>query len=310
MLQTSQTKGAATKGSSTHTVTMKVNPEVRNTMSKQSGSKQSYLPHALAEVVPGGLDGEEFQALCTSIKEEGLNHPIVLFEERILDGRERYRACIKVGVEPTFKDFKGKDPEAYVIANNLHRRQLNSMQKALVAARMCSRKENTLTQKAAAERCGVGVATVNLAVRLLDSKNTLLIKRSERGEASRGEIDELLYDRAATQQAQQRVSVAAAVASAEVDDEDLLGDVDTDETTGKTKTSGTVVDITDRLPTVGTKPSRAGKVAVETPASRVVQAFKGLTEAERKHFVDMAWAWLEPAIKAAGKPAKGKSKVA
>jgi len=47
----------------------------------------------------------------------------------ILDGRNRYRACLDAGVEPTFRPFCGDDPAAYVISANIHRRHLTAEQK-------------------------------------------------------------------------------------------------------------------------------------------------------------------------------------
>lgn len=232
-------------------------------------------PHALASLVPGEMSDEEFAALCTSIKEDGLQNPIVLFEGQILDGRHRYQACKQMDVKGTFVEYKGKDPAAFVLDNNLHRRQLNSMQKALVGARMHLRKELPLTQKDAAARVGVGVATVALAVRLLQSDNTPLIKRTERGDTTRGEIDEVLYDRSAAAQAETVPEMA--------DGED-------------DEAPGNVIEL-DKHPIAGKRARKGG--SAETPASRVLQAFKGLSERERISFCELAMPWLKPAYEKA-----------
>jgi ParB-like chromosome segregation protein Spo0J len=41
--------------------------------------------------------------LVASIKEIGLEHPIVTLDGKILDGRNRYAACLVAGVTPAFK---------------------------------------------------------------------------------------------------------------------------------------------------------------------------------------------------------------
>jgi ParB-like chromosome segregation protein Spo0J len=45
------------------------------------------------------LEGEEFDQLVTDIKAHGLHEPIVVYQDQILDGRNRYRACIAAGVD-------------------------------------------------------------------------------------------------------------------------------------------------------------------------------------------------------------------
>lgn len=249
-------------------------------------------PHALADTVPGEMTTEEFTALCTSVKADGLCNPIVLFEGKILDGRARYRACKETKTPVAAVTFSGDEKKAvaFVLDNNLHRRQLNSMQKAIVAARMPD-----ISQKDAAAAVGVGVATVNLAVRLLNSKNTPLIKRAEHGDATRAEIDEILFDRTASQQKVPVAPVGTGLATNllfgkdDSDDDDLIG---SDKKTAKTN----VV------------PIRASTKTIETDASKVVQAFKALDPIGRKSFCEMAWQWLEEPLTTIGKLPKPQAK--
>jgi ParB-like nuclease domain len=58
--------------------------------------------------------------LVKSILTNGLRDPIVIFEGRILDGRNRYEACLEAKVDPKFQQFTGKDPFAFVVDHNLH----------------------------------------------------------------------------------------------------------------------------------------------------------------------------------------------
>lgn len=91
--------------------------------------------HPLADAFPL-IEGADFEALCADVAARKLQHKIVLFDNMILDGRNRYRACLAVGIVPKFEAFKGKDPLAFVISENLRRRHLDTGQRAMVAAKL------------------------------------------------------------------------------------------------------------------------------------------------------------------------------
>lgn len=82
------------------------------------------------------LEGAELQSLADDIEQHGLQEPIMLFEGKILDGRNRYRACVMAGVDPQYVDWQGGNPLAFVISHNLHRRHLTTSQRAMVAAKL------------------------------------------------------------------------------------------------------------------------------------------------------------------------------
>jgi ParB-like chromosome segregation protein Spo0J len=90
-----------------------------------------YAFHELATVFPL-LEGGEYTALIDDIRRHGLLEPITLFEGKILDGRNRYRACLAAGVEPRFREILFGDyaeAAACVISANIHRRHLTAEQR-------------------------------------------------------------------------------------------------------------------------------------------------------------------------------------
>jgi hypothetical protein len=81
----------------------------------------------------------EFKGLVTSIRNFGLQDPIVLYQGMVLDGRNRFAACKLADVKPRFVDFneaKHGPPLEYVFAKNLHRRHLTVGQRAFLALEM------------------------------------------------------------------------------------------------------------------------------------------------------------------------------
>ena len=89
--------------------------------------------HPLANILPL-IEGPQFDELVVSIKERGQLDPIVIYEGAILDGRNRYRACLQAGVEPRTVEFNGAFPHLFVMDRNLHRRDLTPSQRALAIA--------------------------------------------------------------------------------------------------------------------------------------------------------------------------------
>jgi hypothetical protein len=88
--------------------------------------------HEVANIFPL-LRGEELASLVEDIRENGLIEPIWLYEEKILDGRNRYTACCEAGVEPVFRQYEGDDPIGFVISLNIERRDLSATVKAIAA---------------------------------------------------------------------------------------------------------------------------------------------------------------------------------
>ena len=93
-----------------------------------------YEFHEVANIFP--MMGEpEFSELKSDIAKNGLKLPIWLHEGKIVDGRNRYKACLEIGghVE-RFQEWDQKGSLVEFVASlNLHRRNLSQSQKAMAA---------------------------------------------------------------------------------------------------------------------------------------------------------------------------------
>ena len=92
-----------------------------------------YELHPLCTLFPR-MGGAEFDSLVADIKTNGLSQPITLHNGFILDGGNRYRACMEAGIEPRFVEFEGASVVSFVLSANLHRRHMTAGQQAAIVA--------------------------------------------------------------------------------------------------------------------------------------------------------------------------------
>lgn len=145
--------------------------------------------HPLANIFPM-LAADELRALADDIRVNGLSEAITLHEGMILDGRNRYAACLTVSVIPRFRDYDGDDPLSFVLSANLHRRHLDESQRAMVAARIATMDRgrpvenasiDAFTQPAAAAALSVSRPSVQRARVVLDHGTPELIAAVDHG---------------------------------------------------------------------------------------------------------------------------------
>ena len=107
--------------------------------------------HKYADLFPL-IVGEEFRNLVADIQANGLLEPIWLHNGLVIDGRNRYRACRELGIEPKTRNYTGKDPLSFVVSTNLIRRHLDVSQRAMLGARL----EPLYAEEAAERQAAVG----------------------------------------------------------------------------------------------------------------------------------------------------------
>lgn len=92
--------------------------------------------HIIANIFPL-MSSDELENLEESFRKNGYlrQYPILLFEGKILDGRNRYFLSQKLKITPFFENFEGSYEEAldFVWSSNHNRRHLSSVQRTLAA---------------------------------------------------------------------------------------------------------------------------------------------------------------------------------
>lgn len=165
--------------------------------------------HPVADIFPM-MSEREYSDLVEDIREHGLLHPVWLHRDgRIIDGRNRWRACVEAGVVPETRTFVGPDESLvpFVVSLNLHRRHLSESQRAMVAGRLARLplganqygSANLPTQSEAASLLNVSERSVRDAKRVQDDGVPELAAMVEAGELA--------------------VSTAAAIAGVEPDEQ-------------------------------------------------------------------------------------------
>jgi hypothetical protein len=99
-----------------------------------------FLINAIAALfpMPEGVVAE----MTEDIKKNGLQHPIEIYNNEIIDGRCRLEACKRAGVAPDYKEVVIEGGTAgvvaYIASANLARRHLTIQQRAAIAAELAT----------------------------------------------------------------------------------------------------------------------------------------------------------------------------
>ncbi len=150
--------------------------------------------HPVANAFPL-LVGHQFHELILDIRDHGLREPITLHPDgSILDGRNRYRACLMAKVEPKFIQWDEQGSEQdFVISKNLARRHMSESQRAMVAAKLADMPQGarsdlgpigTMSAAQAADALNVGERSVKRAKSVRKYGNEKLVKAVEAGQMS------------------------------------------------------------------------------------------------------------------------------
>ena len=103
---------------------------------------------------------EAYRDLLEAIKQRGLRKPIVLLDGMILDGRNRYKACVEAGIQPRFIEFDPEEsPWLFVWDENAERRHLAEGTKAAIWLKVEEKDEEWKAEKQRIEDAGSAALT-------------------------------------------------------------------------------------------------------------------------------------------------------
>jgi len=169
--------------------------------------------HYIAKLFPLMSD-PELDELAEDIKLNGQRDKIITYEGQILDGRNRYRACVKAGVKTETTEFPDRDPVAFVLSKNAHRRNLSSSQRAMVAAQLPGLKkgdvatqkggdsfETPISSEQAAKIMGVSRAHVGRAKKVMMDAPPDIIEAVKAGALSLGKAERKIRHKKTTEPA-------------------------------------------------------------------------------------------------------------
>jgi hypothetical protein len=280
----------------------------------------SYEQHPLGvSLAPGGMTPEEFDALKEDIAGRGLIYEIVLYENKVLDGWHRYRACVDTGTAIRTKEYTGNDPAGFVAACTVLRRRLSSLQRALVGARM--HQDHKVSQRDACKRFGISNAVLSMVLKALASKNAAIIKRIENeGDYTRGMLREDLSDAGIVHE---NYGKSADPADSDFDEEATTRTVPEDVVKTVASSVFTLADtvgsgaddeddlIGGPMPEKGKRPSHPERKPRKTAAQQAQEEFMDtwadLNDADRVTFLRMVWPTVRPVAEEHKLPGMGKA---
>jgi ParB-like chromosome segregation protein Spo0J len=168
----------------------------------RTGRVSPMLWHEYANLFPM-LEGVAFDELVEDVRAKGVQEPIVMFEGKVLDGRNRYRAAIEADKPYPIVQYEGDDALGFVVSLNLKRRHLTETQRAGLAAKIANMPHGgnrrsdqaanlpletpmrpPISQAEAARMMNVSERTVRLAAHVLDHGTPALVASVETGDAT------------------------------------------------------------------------------------------------------------------------------
>jgi hypothetical protein len=95
-----------------------------------------YRVHPVAAMFPM-LEGDEYENLRSSIKSYGQQKTILVQGDLLIDGRNRMKVCLDLGIEPRVSEYHDKlDPADHIRIANIDRRHLTEDMRSAICAKI------------------------------------------------------------------------------------------------------------------------------------------------------------------------------
>ena len=92
------------------------------------------LFHDITRLFPP-MTEQEYAGLRADIQRQGLLTPLWRYQGQIIDGRQRYRACQELGIEPTYREWDGQGSLVrFVVGQNMTRQHFSENERAMIMA--------------------------------------------------------------------------------------------------------------------------------------------------------------------------------
>ena len=153
-------------------------------------STKTYLFHELSSIFPL-MEGEEFDALVEDMRKNGQLKKGILYEEKIIDGRNRYRACKILKIPFKTEEYSEKiSPRDYIISENLHRRHLTIAQRAEIGLILLAEEEKKAKERMAKIGSEIGKVVGRGKEKIDETQKGILSKKID--EISKGSSSKIV----------------------------------------------------------------------------------------------------------------------
>lgn len=160
-------------------------------------AEMNYDQHPLSKAFPA-MSSEEYESLKQSIDVIGVQNPIVIYEEMIIDGWHRYRAARELGMDcPVITMGLDVCPRDFVLAQNKMRRHITAAQLAMATTEVyrwhqvgkpnsAGTAELSKTSKELAKIAGTGTRVIEQAKKIQRDAASQVQEAVKRGEIGLG----------------------------------------------------------------------------------------------------------------------------
>lgn len=175
---------------------------------QDEGKALHYQIHPAAMLFPE-MEGDQWNKFVVDIRDNGQREPIIIHNGKVIDGRNRLRACSWLKIEPKVRQYQGREDDIlpYVLSLNLNRRHLTESQRAMVATKIATMKHGRpekdanlhVSREEAAQMLSVSARSVATAKQVTTKGEPEVVAAVETGKISLNEASKIVQFKPAKQ---------------------------------------------------------------------------------------------------------------